>query len=723
VSSLLSRRSFALGFTASSFFALQSSWGLDAVEAKGTVEPSPPTAPIIPTRYEKFGAVRIDRYDWLRDREDSRVIGYLEAENAYAKSRLEKITPLVDEIAAELQARATPEDRSVPATCNGYSYQRRFKRGSRYPVIVRWENLNDASREEIVLDVAALAADRPRQCELGSWIVSSNNKRIAFTVDFQGNREYRIFVRSLPTGPVVDEGIENAASTIVFAGDSEILFYIRNEPQTVRSFQLWRHRVGSDATSDVLVYEEKDPTFNISLNLSKSRKFLLLNIEGEHTTEVRYLKVDSPTGPLKVIEPRRRGVVYDVDHTSDTFFIRTNLDAPDFRLMSAPEATPTLAQWIEFIPQELGHFLSRFEAFDSFVAVDIEDEDGMKIRAFTFPAAREIPVPRPSGIGVASSSFENDDQANLEATTTVLRFRFSGPLQPESVHDFDVASGTSTLRKEDPAIHWLDSKRYAIDRIYAIAPDGEAVPITAVYRKDLRRRGGNPALILGYGAYGLSMRPTFTPSAFSLLDRGFVYAIAHIRGGREKGDRWYRLGRLLAKRNTFTDFIAATESLIAQGYADAQAVFAQGGSAGGLVMGTIANLRPDLYTGIVAEAPFVDVITTMSDPSVPLTTLEYEEWGNPAVKREYDYMLSYSPYDNVAQKGYPAMFVTAGFYDSQVSYAEPAKWVARLRASKSDRRDLLLRTDMDSGHEGRSGRGGSTRQNAEIIGWLIAQAP
>ena len=390
--------------------------------------------------------------------------------------------------------------------------------------------------------------------------------------------------------------------------------------------------------------------------------------------------------------------------------------------MSVPEISPNMAQWTELIPQEPAHFLSHFEAFDTFLAVDIEGEEGTTVRAFSFPNGREIPVPRPAGIGVASSSFENDDEANLEAGTTVLRFRFSGPLQPECIYDFDVSSRTLTPRKQDPAKRWLDRNRYAVDRLYATASDGEAVPLTIVYRKDLRRPGGNPALLVGYGAYGLSIRPTFTSSAFSLLDRGFIYAIAHVRGGREKGDRWYAQGRLLNKQNTFTDFVAATETLIAQGYADPQAVFAQGGSAGGLVMGTIANLRPDLYTGIVAEVPFVDVITTMSDPSVPLTTLEYEEWGNPAIKREYDYMLSYSPYDNVAQKSYPAMFVTAGFYDSQVSYAEPAKWVARLRASKTDLRDLLLRTDMDSGHEGRSGRGGSTRQSAEIMGWLISQA-
>ncbi|MFZ0237036.1 MAG: prolyl oligopeptidase family serine peptidase, partial [Xanthobacteraceae bacterium] len=403
----------------------------------------------------------------------------------------------------------------------------------------------------------------------------------------------------------------------------------------------------------------------------------------------------------------------------DEFFIRTNLDAPDFRLMSAPQATPTASHWRDIVPEEPGHHLSHFEAFETFVAVEVEDETGTAIRVFTIPELREIQVPRPAAIGVASS---DDNQANLDSTATVLRFHFSSPVEPECVYDFDVATGALTLRKQDPARRWFDRQRYALDQFSATAPDGERVPITIVYRKGMRRPGGNPTLITGYGAYGLSSRATFMRSAFSLIDRGFVYAIAHVRGGHEKGERWYAEGRMLNKRNTFTDFIAVTETLIARGYADSGKVFAQGGSAGGLLMGAIANLRPDLYAGIVAEVPFVDVVTTMSDASVPLTTLEYDEWGNPAVKGEYDYMLSYSPYDNVAQKNYPAMFITAAFYDSQVSYAEPAKWVAKLRANKTDTHELLLKTDMTAGHEGRSGRLSSIEQSAEIMGWLIARA-
>jgi oligopeptidase B len=356
------------------------------------------------------------------------------------------------------------------------------------------------------------------------------------------------------------------------------------------------------------------------------------------------------------------------------------------------------------------------------VAVDVEDESGTTIRIFRLPELREIPVPRPAEIGVASSAFMDDNEANLEPAATVLRFHFSNPLVPQCVYDFDVTTGALTLRKQDPASHWFDRHRYVLDQLSATASDSERVPITIVYRKGMRHSGGNPTLIVGYGAYGLSSRATFTRSAFSLIDRGFIYAIAHVRGGHEKGERWYAEGRMLNKRNTFTDFIAVTKTLVAQGYASQRAVFAQGGSAGGLLMGAIANLRPDLYAGIVAEVPFVDIVTTMSDASVPLTTLEYNEWGNPTVRQEYDYILSYSPYDNVARKNYPPMFVTAGFYDSQVSYAEPAKWVAKLRVSKTDTHDLVFKTDLTAGHDGRSGRLGSVEESAEIMAWLIAHA-
>ena len=716
---LFTRRHFTFGLAAGAV-PLASRLPFGQAEAVETAAHAAPTAPIVPKRFKAFGDVRIDNYDWLRDRRDPRVVAYLDAENAYANARLEPIRPLIDELAAELKAREAQEDASVPTAYNGYLYERRFSQGAQYPFVVRRKDEHGA-QDEIVLNVGELAAGH-QQYQLGSWNVSPNNEHVAFSVDFTGGREFRIFVRTIATGETVDQGIDNASSDLVFGADSDTLFYVRNEPTTLRSYQVWRHRLGSNPNSDVLIYEESDPTFDISIALSGSRKFILLNISEERTSEFRYLPANQPTGELKIIEPRRQGVIYEVDHVGDQFYIRTNLDAPDFRLMRAPQATPMAPYWNEIVPEQPGHHLSHFTTFETFVAVDVENESGTAIRVFSLPELREIPVPRPAAIGVASTSFVDDNEANLDPAANVLRFHFSSPVKPQCIYDFDVTTGALTLRKRDQASRWFDPDRYVLDQLSATAPDGERVPATIVYRKEMRRLGGNPTLIVGYGAYGLSLRPTFARSVFSLIDRGFVYAIAHVRGGHEKGERWYAEGRMLNKRNTFTDFIAVTETLIAKGYADPRAIFAQGGSAGGLVMGAIANLRPDLYDGIVAEVPFVDVVTTMSDASVPLTTLEYDEWGNPAVKREYDYMLSYSPYDNVGQKSYPAMFVTAGFYDSQVSYAEPAKWVAKLRASKSNTHDLLFKTDMAAGHSGRSGRLGSIEQDAEMAAWLIAHA-
>jgi oligopeptidase B len=716
---LSTRRRFTFGLAAAAV-PLASRLSFGQAEAVERAAHAAPIAPIVPKRFPAFGGVRIDNYDWLRDRKDPRVVAYLDAENGYANARLERIRPLAEQLAAELKAREAQEDASVPTAYNGYIYERRFSQGAQYPHVVRRKDEHGA-QEEIVLNVGELAAGH-QQYQLGSWNVSPDNEHVAFSVDFTGAREFRIFVRTIATGETVDQGIENASSDLVFAADSDTLFYVRNEPTTLRAYQVWRHRLGSNPNSDVLIYEESDPTFDISITLSGSRKVILLNVSEERTSEFRYLPANRPMDDLKIIEPRRRGVIYEVDHVGDQFYIRTNLDTPDFRLMRAPQATPMAPYWNEIVPEQPGHHLSHFKAFETFVAVDVENESGTAIRVFSLPELREIPVPRPAAIGVASTSFVDDNEANLDPAAKVLRFHFSSPVEPQCVYDFDVTTGALTLRKQDQASRWFDRDRYVLDQLSATAPDGERVPITIVYRKDVHQTGGNPTLIVGYGAYGLSLRPTFTRSVFSLIDRGFVYAIAHVRGGHEKGERWYVEGRMLNKRNTFTDFIAVTETLIAKGYADPRAIFAQGGSAGGLLMGVIANLRPDLYAGIVAEVPFVDVVTTMSDASVPLTTLEYDEWGNPAVKREYDYILSYSPYDNVGQKIYPAMFVTAGFYDSQVSYAEPAKWVAKLRASKIDTHDLLLKTDMAAGHTGRSGRLGSIEQDAEMAAWLIAHA-
>jgi oligopeptidase B len=697
----------------------------DPISAAGADDadatPKPPIAKTVPTVLHENGRDRVDPYQWLANRTDPAVLAHLAAENAYAERRLATIRPLIDEIAGELKSRKAHSEASVPFRDGDYLYERRFAEGAQYPVIVRRRGSPGAA-EEIVLDVPALAAGHALY-RLGRWQPSPDGTRVAFAVDFTGDRQNRLFVRDIATGAVTDQGVSDGAESFAFAADSTTLFYVRREPVTLRGHQVWRHRLGAPIDSDVLVYEERDPTFSVTVRRSKSRRFILIESEQEQTSEARVLPADQPDGPFRVVAPRRAGVRYDIDHVGDTFYIRTDLDAPDFRVMTAPEATPDAAHWRELIPQRPGRSIRRIELFRDFVAYDEESEGGIGIKVLRLSDRTELAVPQPAAIGVASTSFfYGAFGGNREPDTSVLRFRFSAPLHPERTYDFDMATGTLTLRREDPAARWLKPDDYAVERIEAVAPDGERVPVTLTYKKSLRRPGGNPTLLVGYGAYGYSQRPTFTENVFSLIDRGFVHAMAHVRGGREKGDRWHRDGRGLAKRNSFTDFIAAGETLVAKGYADRRVLFARGGSAGGLLVGAVANMRPDLLAGIVAEVPFVDVLTTTSDPSIPLTTLEWVEWGNPADPAHYESIKTWSPYDNIEPKAYPAMFVTAGFHDSQVRYAEPAKWVAKLRATRTDDRELVFKTDMGAGHAGRSGRLGPVQEHAEIMAWLLAQA-
>jgi oligopeptidase B len=679
-----------------------------AEESVGT----PPAAKIVPKIFKERGRERIDNYYWLRKRDNPEVIAYLKAENAYAEARLSRIKPLIDEIREELESRVSSVDWNPPFFDNGYYYQRRFAGGAEYQVIVRYKGTLDAP-EEVVLDVPTLAAKRG-QFHLGRWAVSPDNRYVAFAVDFTGGLSYSIFVRSIATGEIIDDGIERVDAAFVFAADSKTLFYLSGN-------QVWRHTIGTKAETDVLVYDEPDDAFALGLSRSKSGKFILLAIDSEQTTEVRYLPADKPLDKFKVMEPRRRGVRYYVDHIGDRFYIRTNLGARDFRIASASQETPGAAYWTNLVSETPGHFISHFEVFNRFIAIDEEHDAVKSMRVFQLPDMKEITAPRSLELGVTAVG-GLAGVVNRDPSLGFLRFRTVGPDEPETIYDFDVETGKITTRKQDPAAGWFRPDQYEAKRILATAPDGEKIPVTLIYRKDLRKAVGNPTLVYGYGAYCSSSLPTFPTTWFSLIDRGFVYAIAHVRGGCEMGQRWHDQGRVLNKRNTFTDFIAATEALIAQGYADPKRVFAYGASAGGLLMGAIANLRPELYAGIVAEVPFVDAITSMSDPDIPLTTLEYDEWGNPAIKAQYDYILSYSPYDNVAAQAYPPMFVTTGLNDAQVLYVEPAKWVARLRATKTDSNELLFTTNFKAGHSGLSGRLGALEERAQIMAWLIMLA-
>jgi oligopeptidase B len=679
----------------------------------------PPVAKKIPHAFEEFGHRRVDNYDWLRNESDPDVLAYLKAENAYAAARLGPIKPLIEELERELHARADGSRESPPFFDNGYLYQRRLAVGARFPVIVR-HRPQPGAPEQVVLDIESLAAGH-KQYSLDNYVVSPDNNLVAFAVDFTGGRSHRIFVRDIDSGQVVDTGIKDAASDLVFSADSKSLLYNRVEPSTVRSYQVWRHALEGDGPRDKLLYEEKDPTFELNLSKSKSGRFILLKLDQQRTTEIRYLPADRPNDSFKIMEPRRHGLIYEADHIGDRFYIRTNLHAPDFRLASAPENAPQAANWATVVAETPQHFISEFELFDTFIAVVEEHEAIQSIRVFRRADMSEMAVPRPVEIGVMDMDFAQG-ASNRDSSATILQMRFSAPNLPPTAYDFDTRTGELSLRKRSWAWGWCDPQAYEVKRIFASASDGESIPVTLIYRKEFLRLGGNPTLVTGYGAYGLSTLPSFLDSWISLVDRGFVYAIAHVRGGREKGRRWHDAGSMLNKHNSFSDFIAATEALIARGVADPKRVFAYGASAGGLLVGAVANMRPDLYAGIVAEVPFADVVTTMADPTLPLTTLEYEEWGNPAIKEQYEAMLSYSPYDNVIAQRYPAMFITGALHDSQVAYHEPAKWVAKLRATKTDDHELLLLTDLETGHTGTAGRFGSMQERAGIMAWIIGQS-
>jgi oligopeptidase B len=681
-----------------------------------TKGPEPPVAKKVPHVFEAFGYRRDDPYDWMRNTRE--LLPYLQSENAYADARLVPLQPLIEKLEAAGSERADESDDSPDFTENGYLYQRRTAPGARFPVIVRRKVGSDGA-PEVVLDVESLAAGHP-QYEFDGFAVSPDGNLVAFAVDFTGARLHQLFIRNITTGDVRAIGVNNAYSDLTFSADSRHLFYIRTEDGTIRAHQLWRHLVGTDASADKLLYEETDPTYELHLETAKSGRFILLTIANQQSSEVRYLAANRPDDPLTVMEPRRRGVFYAADHVADRFYIRTNLGAPNFRVAEAPETAPQAANWTTVVPETPGQHIAWLEVFDDFLAVNIDHDAVRSVRVFRRTDGREIPVPRPAGVSVMEL-FE-DEPANRDPHATTVQLRLSAPNLPYAFHDFDTRTGELLLVKKSPAWDWFDPSAYEVRHTTATAPDGEAIPVTLMYRKGLLKAGGNPALITAYGAYGYSHLPRFRDAWISLIDRGFVYAIAHVRGGREKGSRWYNEGRRLKKRNSFTDFIAVTEALTAQGLADPKRVFAYGASAGGMLVGAVANMRPDLYAGIVAEVPAMDILTTMADPSLPLSTLEYGEWGNPAIERQYLYMQSYSPYDNVSAQAYPPVFVIAARYDSQVGVHEPAKWVARLRATKTDRKEILFMTNMSAGHGGTSGRFGGVNVDARVKAWLITLA-
>jgi oligopeptidase B len=653
-----------------------------------------PIAKIEKKELIKHGDIRKDNYFWLNQRENPEVVAYLEAENAYTKSMMSHTDAFQGKLFKEIVGRIKQTDSSVPQLENGYYYYTRYEEGKEYPLYCRKKGNLDAP-EEIMLDVNQLARGHSYY-EIGSYQVSEDNRLLAFAADTVSRRIYTIYIKDLVTGQMLPDKIDSTAGNLAWANDNLTLFYASKD-ESLRMDKIWKHRLGREDTKDHLVYDEGDVTFETFVYKTKSRKYLVIGSESTLSDEYRFLDAANPEGNFAIFQPRQANLEYEIADYDDRFYIRTNYKAINFRLMETSLDKTGVESWKEVIPHREDVLLEAFDVFKGFLAIQ-ERKDGLKtIRIF-------------NGSDL-DYYLKFDEQAytvtlgeNSEIESGIVRYNYTSLTTPMTVYDYNTKTGKSELKKRQEVVGGYNPDDYYTERLMAAAEDGTKVPISMVYKKGLKKDGKNPCLLYGYGSYGYSMDPYFSSVRLSLLDRGFIYAIAHIRGGQEMGRKWYEDGKLMKKKNTFTDFIACGEYLVNQEYTSPGHLYAMGGSAGGLLMGAVLNMRPDLFNGVIADVPFVDVVTTMLDESIPLTTAEYDEWGNPNDSSYYRYMLSYSPYDNVAVTSYPALLVTTGLHDSQVQYWEPAKWVAKLRATKTDKNPLYLWTNMDYGHGGASGR-------------------
>jgi oligopeptidase B len=657
---------------------------------------TPPMAAVRPHRFDEHGNVRIDQYYWLKDRNNPEVIKYLEDENAYTKAVMAHTQALQDRLYEELKGRVLQNDQSVPFREGNYFYYTRLVEGKNYPIYARKRGSVSAP-EEIMIDANALAEGKATFL-IRAWEVSSGEDLLAFAADTTGGRVSSIRFKNLRTGEMLSDVVPRSIGGIAWAEDNRTLFYTKPDSVSVRPYQVYRHRLGTPAATDQMVYEDKDETYYVGVSKTKSRSYIMIQSSQTMATEYSYVRADQPEAPFRVLIPRERGHEYYTNHFGDYFYILSNDHAKNFRLMRTPVAKPGRDNWQEVIPHRADVLLEDFEFFRDYLVLT-ERKDGLvqlRVRPWTGGGQNEyyLDFGEPAYLAYVST--------NLEFDTPVLRYGYTSLTTPSSTYDYDMKTRQKTLLKRDQILGGFDPANYVSERFYTTARDGARVPVSLVYRKGIARPA--PLLLTGYGSYGSSSDPTFSSDRLSLLDRGFVFAIAHIRGGSEMGRAWYENGRQLQKKNTFTDFIDVADDLIRRGYTSSNRLFARGASAGGLLMGAVVNMRPELFRGVIAGVPYVDVITTMSDSTIPLTTGEYDEWGNPHDSTFYQYMLSYSPYDNVERKAYPNLLITAGLYDTQVLYVEPAKWTARLRAMKTDNNRLILRANMEAGHGGASGR-------------------
>jgi len=692
--------------------------GVSQVEVEGRDTSSPPTAPRRPERLEAHDHVRIDDYYWLRERESDEVKAYLEAENDWVEERLGHTSDLQKELYDEMVARVRQDDTSVPYRLGDYLYFTRYEEGKQYPIHCRTPakggDTTDPEGAEVLLDLNAMA-EEGGFLSVGSRAVSPDQNRIAYGVDRIGRRIYTIEIKDLTTGEVVD-WVPGVTSNVVWAEDGETIFYTRREEGTLRAYQIWKRKVGRPDSSE-LVFEETDSEYSCFVYKTRSRRFLVIGSEQTLASEFRVLEAVEPDGDFRVVAARTRNHEYSVDHHGDYLYMVSNLDAENFRLMRAPLDATDVSQWEEVIPHRMDVLLQDVDFFRDYMVVSERKGGLVRLRVIDMQGAGEYEIE------FDEPAYTVRTQGNPEFETSILRYGYSSLTTPNSVYDHDMSSRQRILRKRQEVFGGFDPDNYRSERLMAKADDGTLVPISLVYKLPFVPDGRRPLLLYGYGSYGSSLDARFSPNLVSLLDRGFAYAIAHIRGGQEMGRRWYEDGKLLRKRNTFTDFIDCGEFLVSKGYTSPDRLFCMGGSAGGLLIGAVINMAPELFQGAVAAVPFVDVVTTMLDETIPLTTFEYDEWGNPNDKEYYEYMLSYSPYDQVKAQDYPHLLVTTGFHDSQVQYWEPAKWVAKLRATKTGDEELLFKTTMQAGHGGASGRYKRYEDQALIYAFLLDQAP
>ena len=682
------------------------------INSKMQEKNTPPIAKRIPHKLEKHGHVRNDEYYWLNDRENPEVIDYLNKENDYYKKETANTVDFQKNLFEEMKSRIKEDDQSVPYLYNGYYYITRHEKGKDYPIYSRKKGSLDA-KEEILFDCNELAKGQS-YFQLGGLSISEDNKWAAFSVDLVSRRQYTLQFKNLETNEILPTKIINTSGGATWAADNKTVFYSRNDEVTLRTDKIFKHKLGSDSADDQLVFFEKDETFHCNVYKSKSQKYLIIESGSTLTSEYQTLLANDPNGKFKVFQKRTRGLEYSISHYGDNFYILTNKDkATNFKLMKTNENSTSKDNWVDLIPHDKDVLLEKIDIFKDYLVVSERSNGLSKIKIMPWKGEAYF-------LPFEIETYTAYTTSNVDFNTEILRYGYQSMATPASVIDFNMRTKTKTILKEQEVQGGkFDKNNYEEKRIWATATDGTKVPISIVYRKGIKNDGNNPLLLNAYGSYGYSSEPYFSTSNLSLLDRGFILGIAHVRGGEDLGRQWYEDGKLLKKKNTFTDFIDCTKFLIAEKYTSSQHMYAEGGSAGGLLMGAVANMAPELYNGIISQVPFVDVVTTMLDDSIPLTTGEYDEWGNPNVKKYYDYMLSYSPYDNVKSQDYPNLYVSTGLHDSQVQYWEPAKWVAKLRLLKTNDKKLFLDTNMEAGHGGASGRFEALKELAKEFTFLL----